>query len=275
MPTDIININDLEVFANHGVFKEENVLGQKFLISVKLFINTREAGKSDNIEKSINYGDVCHFIGEYMQLNTFKLIETAAEKLSEEILLKFTKAEKIILEIKKPWAPIKMHIKDVTVKIERGWKKAHIAFGSNLGNKKAHIENGLKKISDSKYCKIEKISDFIITEPVSDIKQDDFLNGCTEIKTLFTPYELLNFLNTIEAEEGRERTLHWGPRTLDLDIIFYDNIILNTETLTIPHIEAANREFVLKPLCQISPFEKHPVFNKSVLELYNDIQNRK
>ena len=102
--------------------------------------------------------------------------------------------------------------------------------------------------------------------------QDDFLNGCLELETLLTPRELLRELNRIEAEAGRERTVHWGPRTLDLDIIFYDDEVIREKDLCIPHVDMHNRQFVLEPLSQIVPYMRHPVYGKTVVEMYESVK---
>ena len=96
---------------------------------------------------------------------------------------------------------------------------------------------------------------------------DDFLNACLSLDTLLSPSELLEKLHEIEQAAHRERLIHWGPRTLDLDILLYDDEILETEDLIIPHVEMHKREFVLKPLSEIAPYKRHPVYQKTVAEL--------
>lgn len=269
---DKIKIKDLEVFARHGVLPEENILGQKFLVSVTIYMDTSEAGCNDDLNKSVNYAEVCSLVKEFMENNTFKLIEAVAEHLAMKLLLFIgEKAEKVSIEIKKPWAPVMLSLDTVSVEIERKWHKVYIALGSNMGNKKQYLDNAVKAINDNKQCIVKKVSDFIITEPVGNVEQDDFLNGCMEIYTLYSPYELLKFLNKIENDFGRERIIHWGPRTLDLDIIMYDDLIMNDEQLTIPHIEMTNRRFVLEPLAQIAPYAIHPVCKLSIKDLLNKI----
>src|SRR5574344_1854113 len=103
---DKINIVDLEVFSKHGVMKEENILGQKFLVSAEIYVDSRKAGKEDDLNYSVNYAQICHMIKHIMDENTFKLIETAAEKISETLLINFSKIIKLKIEVKKPWAPI-------------------------------------------------------------------------------------------------------------------------------------------------------------------------
>ena len=101
--------------------------------------------------------------------------------------------------------------------------------------------------------------------------QDDFLNACLELRTLLPPAELLEELHHIEKEAGRERIIRWGPRTLDLDIILYDDLILEEDSLCIPHVEMHKRKFVLEPLCEIAPYKRHPVYGKTVWELNLDL----
>lgn len=270
---DWIYIKDLEVFAKHGVFPEENVLGQKFLVSAALGTSTREAGQKDDLTKSIHYGEVSHFISRFLKEHTFKLLEAAAEKLAEELLLKIDRLESVRLEIKKPWAPIGLPLKTVSVEIERSWHTAYIALGSNMGDKKAYLDSGVEGLRQTKGCRVLAVSDYLATEPYGVTDQDEFLNGAMKIRTLLPPHELLDRLHEIEQEAGRERIIRWGPRTLDLDILLYDDLILDDEELHIPHIEMYKRDFVLEPLCQIAPYMRHPVCNRTVQELLEALKS--
>lgn len=272
---DKIHIKNLEVFARHGVFPEENALGQKFVVSAVLYTSTREAGRADDLAKSIHYGEVSRFITEFMEQNTFQLLETAAERLAEELLLNTERLEKIRLEIKKPWAPVGLPLETVSVEIERGWHTAYIALGSNLGDKEANLRLGVEGLRSIRGCRVEAVSDFLVTAPYGGVEQDDFLNGAMKIRTLLTPHELLERLHEIEQEAKRERVVRWGPRTLDLDILLYDDLILDEEELHIPHIEMYKRDFVLKPLCQIAPYARHPVYNRTAAELLADLERLK
>ena len=92
---DRIKIQNLEVFGHHGVFSEETKLGQKFLVNATMYTNTRAAGYSDDLEKSINYGEVCHFITGYMQNHTFKLIEAVAEHMAQAMLMEYPLLQKL------------------------------------------------------------------------------------------------------------------------------------------------------------------------------------
>ena len=129
---DRIKIQNLEVFGHHGVFSEETKLGQKFLVNATMYTNTRAAGYSDDLEKSINYGEVCHFITGYMQNHTFKLIEAVAEHMAQAMLMEYPLLQKLDLEIRKPWAPIGLPLENVSVEISRGWHTVYLSAGSNL-----------------------------------------------------------------------------------------------------------------------------------------------
>ena len=272
MKADKIKIQNLEVFANHGVFPEENVLGQKFVVSAELYTNTRKAGQTDELAASIHYGEVSAFIDRYLKEHTFQLLERVAESLAEELLMQTKGLQKIRLEIKKPWAPVGLPLETVSVEIEREWHTAYIAFGSNIGDSEAYLKEAIDKLDHLSTSRVEKVSSFLVTAPYGVTDQPDFLNGCLKLQTLLYPEELLRELNRIEQEAGRERIIHWGPRTLDLDIIFYDDLICEEDDLCIPHIEMHKRCFVLKPLEEIAPYKRHPVTGKTVREMLGELE---
>ena len=162
----------------------------------------------------------------------------------------------------------------MSVKITRFWHRAYIALGSNLGDKKGYLDLAVQRLTDAEGCYVEQVSDYIVTAPYGGVAQDDFLNGCLELSTLLTPEELLVLLHIIEAEADRKREVRWGPRTLDLDILLYDDLTMDSQDLTIPHVEMHKRDFVLIPLAQIAPWVRHPVLGKSVQEMREEIEEK-
>lgn len=271
MKYDKIIVDRLQVYARHGVFPEENETGQTFVVSLILYTDTRKAGRSDDLTESIHYGEVCEFVNAFMKENTFKLLEKVAEELAEGLLLKYDLLKKISVRIDKPSAPIALPFETVAVEIERGWHKAYIALGSNMGDKQKYLDDAVNQIKAHTLCKVNVVSDFIETKPYGGVEQDFFLNGAMEIETLLTPFELLDFLHEIEQKADRKREIHWGPRTLDLDILFYDDEIIDSPDLTVPHIDMANRDFVLLPMKQIAPYMRHPVSGKTVGQMAEDL----
>lgn len=270
---DIIKIENLEVFAHHGVYPEERENGQNFYVNARLYTGTREAGLRDDLNLSTNYGEVCHFMDCFLKEHTWQLIESVAEQLAEAVLLQFERVEALQLEIRKPSAPIGLPFESVSVCVERGWHTAFVAFGSNLGEKEKYIQDALKELRSHRLIRVGAVSDILCTKPYGGVEQDDFLNGVLELRTLLTPWELLEFLHELEQKAGRTRELHWGPRTLDLDIIFYDDEVIDSKELTIPHIDMDNRTFVLEPMCQLAPWYRHPVLNRTMVQLLDELKS--
>ena len=151
--------------------------------------------------------------------------------------------------------------------------RAFIGIGSNLGDR---INNCKKALSEIRgFAEIVRVSSVYETEPVGNEDQPDFINCAAEIETALPPLELLNRLRSIEHKLERFRGERWGPRTIDLDIIFYDDLIIDTEELKIPHVSAHTRRFVLGPLCEIDPWLVHPGFGVRVYELLNNLEDTK
>jgi len=269
---DRINIKNLEVFARHGVLDKEKRQGQVFVISAALYIDLRRAGITDDLSKTIDYGEVCNDIKSFVLNNSFNLIEAIAERLAEKLLVENPALQRIWLEVKKPQAPIAVQLETVSVEIERGRHRVFIGLGSNLGDRVEHLNFAISELSRLRGCEVLKVSNFIGTAPYGYKEQGDFLNGCLEMETLMTPHELLAALQQIENKRGRIRDVRWGPRTLDLDIILYDDIVISDETLHIPHAEMHIRDFVLTPLCEIAPDKLHPILMKTTAELLTKLK---
>ena len=142
-----------------------------------------------------------------------------------------------------------------------------LSIGSNMGDKRANLDRALELLSQDEQNQVLKVSEYIVTAPVGGVEQDDFLNGAVLLDTIKTPEEMLSQIGDIEKELKRVRTVHWGPRTIDLDILLYDQAIISTDDLIIPHPEMCKRRFVLEPLDQIAPYLVHPIYSKTIHDL--------
>lgn len=271
---DEIRVKNLEVFGHHGVYKEENILGQKFLVDITAKVNTRMAGKTDELEASVSYGDICRLVKKEMTRQNDKLLERVAERLARGILLKFSLIKEVEIEVKKPWAPVLMHMDYASVKIKRGWHKVYIGVGSNLGEREEYMKLAQERVSSLPDTRNFKAAPIIETEPYGYTDQGKFLNTVYYIETLDTPEEFLDRLHEIENEAERKREIHWGPRTLDLDILLYDNLVTESEELTIPHPEMTRRLFVLEPLCVLSPRGIHPLERRRYSDILEDLKEK-
>lgn len=184
---DEIRIRGLKVFAHHGVYPEETRDGQNFFIDAVLTADTKKPGRTDALEDSTNYGEVCHFITEWMQQNTRKLIEAVAEGLAEALLLRYPLLSAVEIEVKKPEAPIGLPFEFVSVRVKRSWHRAYIAFGSNMGEREKYIEGAIEALKGHPLIQVKKVSDTIETKPYGGVEQDDFLNGVLLLETLLEP----------------------------------------------------------------------------------------
>lgn len=129
--------------------------------------------------------------------------------------------------------------------------EVYLSLGSNIGNRKENLESAIDYLDSEANIRVIKKSSIYETEPVGGVEQDNFYNCIVLIETTLLPYELLDRIHDIETALHRKRIVKWGPRTIDIDIIFYDNIKINDKLLVIPHKEMESRMFVLMPLIEI------------------------
>ncbi len=153
-------------------------------------------------------------------------------------------------------------------------KSAYLGLGSNKGDRKNNLEMARLILSQNPCIHISAASSLYETEPVGYKNQNWFINQVIEIKTTLSPLKLLRITQGIEENMGRKRTKKDGPRTIDIDILFFEDIVLNTPDLTIPHPRAHKRKFMLEPLAEISPCLIHPVLEKSIITILIDIPDK-
>ncbi len=149
----------------------------------------------------------------------------------------------------------------------------YIGIGSNLGNRRENCLHAIELLQ-KKGIIVTKRSSLYETEPWGVKDQPRFINMAVEIDTSLEPKELLKILKNIEKELGREKSSKWGPRIIDLDILLFDDIILNKDNLKIPHPLMHKRDFVLRPLCEIAPDVYHPLLKMRMYELMQKIHKK-
>jgi len=148
---------------------------------------------------------------------------------------------------------------------------AYIGLGSNLGDKRKNLDDAVRLLTEVPGIDAVKVSSYYETEPVGYEEQGLFLNAVARVETSLSPKELLVTCHNIENRLGRVRTVRWGPRTIDLDILLFGGSIINMPELEIPHPLMHERAFVLEPLCELDPDVLHPVLKKTVKELLNSL----
>jgi 2-amino-4-hydroxy-6-hydroxymethyldihydropteridine diphosphokinase len=152
---------------------------------------------------------------------------------------------------------------------------AYIGFGSNIGDRLKHIQNAIHALSKTEGITLQEISSVYKTDPVGYETQEPFLNGVAAIQTNLSPLSLLRTLKDIEIAVGRQHRIRWGPREIDLDLLIYGDLRLQTEKLVVPHPAMHLRGFVLVPLAEIAPDLVHPVFQETIETLLEHLEDDK
>jgi len=269
MVRDHVYINGLRVMVLIGVLPHEREAPQPIQIDVDVEVDLSRAGKSDNLHDTVNYGAMCDAIAEIARSSSDLLLERLAQRVAE-CALGFSGVVVAHVTITKLHPPIDEELASTAVKITRDHSDltrsveapvdssetthhvAVIALGSNLGDRVAHLTFGISQLH--LLGQVQSESSVYETDPVGGPdEQGPYLNMVVSLATRLDPYALLGRLHEIEALAHRERVIRWGPRTLDLDIIFYDNITIQDDSLTIPHPRWAERRFVLAPLSDVDP----------------------
>ena len=151
---------------------------------------------------------------------------------------------------------------------------SYLGLGTNIGDKSKNLKTAINYINDLENTSIIITSKFITTSPYGYLDQDDFLNTVVKVKTDFSPQTLLKKINLIEKKMGRVREIHWGPRIIDIDILYYENLIVNDENLKIPHPEIPKRMFVLNSLIEICPNKIDPKLQKTIKTIWSELNEK-
>jgi 2-amino-4-hydroxy-6-hydroxymethyldihydropteridine diphosphokinase len=148
---------------------------------------------------------------------------------------------------------------------------AYISIGSNLGNRQKNCLRAIEFL-EKRGIIVKKKSSMYETKPWGVKDQPQFINMALEVETELEPHELLRTLKDIEKEVGRGATFKWGPRIIDLDILLFNDLFLREDNLQIPHPLMHERDFVLKPLCEIAPERIHPLLKVSICDLLQELE---
>ncbi len=257
--TDQIVISGLRVVAIVGALAHEREAAQPLQIDLTVDIDLHDAGRSDELGDTVHYGMVAESVVALVAESKDVLLERLAARIADEVL-GFPRVEAVEVVLTKLRPPIPVDAATTAVRIHRSIleydvvsastpHRAFIALGSNLGDRASYLRGAVQGLS-----RVVAESQVFETDPIGGPDdQGAFLNMVVEIETLLDPFALLRRCRRLEAEAMRQRVVHWGPRTLDVDIILFDDVAIHSGELIVPHPRFAERRFVLAPLADIAP----------------------
>lgn len=260
---DRIEVTGIRAWGRHGVLAAEKELGQQFVVDVTLHLWTAPAGRADALSRTVNYAEIAGAVVEEIGGGPHDLVETLAESIATRILTEtgHPLVRRVGVRVHKPAAPVGLPVGDVAITIERDAAPipAVLALGTNLGDRESHLVSALELLADTDGIEIEWTGPVLETAPVGGPDgQGAFLNSALGVRTTLGPFELLEAAHRAERAARRERLVHWGPRTLDVDVITYGNLRSDDEELTLPHPRAQERAFVLAPWHAARPAAELP-----------------
>ncbi|MCG9479601.1 MAG: 2-amino-4-hydroxy-6-hydroxymethyldihydropteridine diphosphokinase [Actinomycetia bacterium] len=255
-----IAINGLKLYGFHGVNPEEKTEGQPFVYDITIITPAQDFIGNDSIENTINYSQVIEVVKKINDSQKFDLLETLSQVVAHKIMDRFSRAEEVRVSVKKTQPPIAEDMDSVgveyRVKRDAGTCRVMLSLGSNMGDSLRLMKQAVELISLYPGLKINKLSSVYRTQPMYERDQKDFLNMTAEVLVQkgVDPFEFLGFLKGVEFKLGRkEKKSRYGPRSIDIDIVWWDNVEINSPFLTLPHPGLKQRNFVLVPLMEIKP----------------------
>jgi len=248
--SDKMEVTGIEIWAHHGVFEHERRDGQRFVIDVAWWLDTTLPARTDNLESTVDYGEVAQLIVAEAQSSPVDLIETLARRLQQALLARFP-MDCVQITVHKPQAPIGVEFADVclTSRAEREKQQRQVVFslGSNIEPRLDYLQFALSGLASTPGIDRVRVSGVYETQPQSEVPQSDFLNAVLVAQSALPAEELLHRALAIESLAHRTRLSVHGPRTLDIDLISVGDEVWESPDLILPHPRARNRAFVLIP----------------------------
>jgi len=263
-----ILVKNLNLFGYHGVKDSEKKDGQNFRFNIEILINEDGFLNSDNLEDTLNYSEVIKILKDINASQRFDLLETLSQAAADRIMGISPIVKKVIVKVEKTSPPISENLESVGVEyvLDRAESKAkiskktgydvYLSLGSNIGQRENNLRKAVDMIRDNPFIDVIKVSSIYETEPMYLKGQDYFYNivlRCRADERL-GPFEMMGFLKSIEYEIGRKKIdKKYGPRIIDIDLLYYGEMVIESDFLAVPHPKIMERKFVIVPLSEIAP----------------------
>ncbi|MGF1646941.1 MAG: 2-amino-4-hydroxy-6-hydroxymethyldihydropteridine diphosphokinase [Kineosporiaceae bacterium] len=256
---DTVTVRGIEAVGRHGVLAPERRDGQPFSCDVTLHVDTRRAGTRDDLAETVDYSVVAQAAHAVLAGPPRDLVETVAAEIAD-VVLADPRVAAVDVTVHKPRAPIPVPFADVSVTVHRtradvrlGQEPldpvpAVVALGSNLGDRADMLLGGAHALARTRGVEIAAVSPVVESEPLGGPGgQSAYLNAVLLLRTRLSPLALLHACQDAEAAQERRRDVRWGPRTLDVDLLTWGDVVASAATLELPHPRAGERGFVLVP----------------------------
>ncbi len=275
-----IRLVNMIFYGYHGVAAAERETGRRYEVDCEIETDITKAARSDHLDDAVNYLSIYKTVEEFLENHRYNLLETLAERLREEITKK-TGASRVTLRVRKRIPPVPGNID--YVEVETSGEKlevCHVAdiflgLGANEGDRETNIKKAIDLLSRSEDIRIKAVSSLYESKSVGVSNQPDYLNCVVRIETGLDPHSLLETTKSIETTLGRQPYTHMLPRPMDIDILIYDDIDLDSLDLMIPHSRLKSRRFVLEPLLEIDPDAIDPTTSKPLREFLDEVMSQK
>lgn len=275
-----IRLMNMIFYGYHGVAAAEKETGRRYEVDCEIETDITKAARSDHLDDAVNYLSIYKTVEEFLENHRYNLLETLAERLREEIKKK-TGASRVTLRVRKRIPPVPGNIDYVEVetsgeKLEvRNVADVFLGLGTNEGDRENNIKKAIGLLNQSEDIRVKAVSSLYESKSVGVSNQPDYINCVVRIETGLDPHSLLETTKSIETALGRQPHTHMLPRPMDIDILIYDDIDLDSLDLMIPHSRLKNRRFVLEPLLEIDPDVIDPVTRRPLREFLNEVMSQK
>lgn len=268
---DKIVLSNLEFYGYHGYFPEENVLGQRFKVSIEAYGELSLSHTSGDLDDTVSYVDIFDVVKEVFYSKKYKILEQLGYDIGKAIIAKFFRIKSVQVLVMKPEVPIPVTCDYFGIQQEiKRETIAYLGLGSNLGDREGYLNSAIHQLDFHKEIEVTKTSKVYETDPFGYEDQGMFLNMVVEVKTSLSPRALLKYCNHIESNLLRQRDVKWGPRTIDVDILTYEDYTSDEEILTLPHPGVTQRAFVLLPLKDVVEAD-FSINEKNIDEMISDV----
>lgn len=264
---DRIVVRGIRGFGHHGVLAHEAEIGQEFTVDIEIDTDFTAAVAADDLDQTVDYGQVARLAHARLVGPPFLLIESLADAIAAEVAA-LPGVQAVTATVHKPHAPMPVGVGDVAVtRHRRPRARVVLGLGSNLGDRFAHLRRAVASLR-AEGVDVTAVSPVVRSDPAGGpAGQDEFLNAVVVGATDLSPHELLRVCRAIEDAAERDRSVRWGPRPIDVDVLDFAGHRVVEPDLVLPHPRIVDRPFVLVPWAQVAPHDRPGATGPTVAQL--------